>query len=69
MAARARTAEPPKAPAARNRKKQWRGVVLETKKNYDIEATTFALAKKEMQKVSGMSEYNGTKQNWAVGLR
>lgn len=66
MAAKAKSAAPPAS--SRSTKKKWRGVVLESKKNYEIEATTYGLAKKEMQKLSGMSEYTGAKQNWAVGI-
>lgn len=49
-------------------KREWRGVVLGTKKNFTIEATTEANAKKEMRKVTGLPETDHGKINWVVGL-
>jgi hypothetical protein len=65
----AKTAEKAVATHTASRgKREWRGVVLETKKNYTIEATTEANAKKEMRKVTGLPEHDKNGTNWVVGL-
>lgn len=48
-------------------KREWRGVVLETKENVIIEAPNYEAAKRQMRKTHG-PETDGTKTNWTVGL-